>query len=202
MSLNLGFISSKTKQIRIPLSEAKLSFELVSSNGNEKGTVPLTKACISYNSVPVSEYELHILCKEREPPVVSLTRAALSCVSEGINICKPNEFKLLKVPLKCFITKIRSGRPGEVYCLLDHFVSLVGKTDRSAKNLIIWNAERIEQQILPYSRVNIEISLCEDDNFYDFKLTAVNDIFQHRCALNMEIELKRQFIELRYSIVI
>ena len=202
VSLNLGFISSKTKQIRIPLSEAKLSFELVSSNGNEKGTVPLTKACIGYNSVPVSEYELHILCKEREPPVVSLTRAALSCVSEGINICKPNEFKILKVPLKCFITKTRSGRPGEVYCLLDHFVSLVGKTDRSAKNLISWNAERIEQQILPYSRVNIEISLCGDDNLYDFKLTGENEIFQQRCALNMEIELKRQFLELRYSIVI
>ena len=200
VNMNLGFISSKTQQVRIPLSETKLSFELVSSNGNEKVTVPVTKACIGYNSVPASEYELHILCKEREPPVVSLTRAALSCVSEGINICKPNEFKILKVPLKCFITKTRSGRPGEVYCLFDHFVSLVGKTDRSAKNLITWNAETINQQILPYSLVDIEISLCEDDNnFYDFKLM---EIFQHRCALNMEIELKRQFLELRYSIVI
>ena len=202
VNLYLGFISSKTEQVRIPLSEAKLSFELVSSNGNEKGTFPLTKACIGCNSVPVSEYELHILCKEREPPVVSLTRAALSCINEGINICKPNEFKILKVPLKCFITKTRSGHPGEVYCLLDHFVSLVGKTDQAANNLIAWNDERIEQQILPYSHVDIEISLCEDDNLYDFKLTGENEIFQHRCALNMEIELKRQFLELRYSIVI
>ena len=94
---------------------------------------------------------------------MSLTRAALSCINEGVNICKPNEFKILKVPLKCFITKTRSGRPGEVYCLFDHFVILVSKTGESENNLIAWNAERIEQQILPYSHVDIETSLCEDE---------------------------------------
>ena len=45
----------------------------------------------------------------------------------------------------------------------------------------------------------IEISLCGDNNFYDIKLM---EIFQYKCALNMEIELKRQFLELRYSISI
>ena len=100
-----------------------------------KVIVPLTKACsIGNNSVPASEYELHILCKEKEPPVVSLTRAVLSCVNESINICKPNEFVILKVLLKCYITKTRLS--GEVYCLLDNFVSINGLTDRQAKNLI------------------------------------------------------------------
>ena len=66
VNLNLGFISPGNEQVRIPLSEAKLSFELTSSNGNEKVIAPLTKACIGYNSVPAYKYELHILCKERE----------------------------------------------------------------------------------------------------------------------------------------
>ena len=202
INLNLGFISFETEQVRIPLSEAKLSFKLVSSNGNEKVIVPLTKACIGYNSVPASECELHILCKEREP-VVSLTRAALSCVNEGINICKPNQFIILKVPLKCYITKTRSGRPGEVYCLLDHFVSVVGKTGRAANNLIAWDSEKIEQLILPYSCVYIR-TLCEDNNnnFYDFKLMGKKEVFHARCVFNMKIELKRQFLELRYSILL
>ena len=204
VNLNLGFVSSETEQVRIPLSEAKLSFEVVSPNGNEKVIVPLTKACsIGNNSVPASEYERHILCKEKEPLVVSLTRAVLSCVNESINICKPNEFEILKVLLKCYITKTKSGRPGEVYCLLDNFVSITGLTGRQAKNLITWNYERIEQQILPYSSVYIETSLCGDDNnFYDLKLMGKREIFQQRCALNMKIELKRQFLELRYSISI
>ena len=80
-------------------------------------------------------------------------------------------------------------------------MSLYGKTDQAANNLIAWNSEKIEQQILPYSHANIEIT--PQSKFYDFKLMGKNtEIYQHRCAFNMEIEMKRQFLELIYSITI
>ena len=196
--LELGSISAHKTQIRIPLHKANWTFRLLSSKKGEKVVVPLTEATIG--SISVSEYDLHIVLLNEDKQVASLIRNTLSCANEGIMLGRPDADKKLVIPFKCYNTNKQLRSQGGVYCQFDCFVSLLNKTNDLQTNSMIkaWNDEIIDQLVVPFSC--LEINVNESPNGKTFELGSGKIIFKDSCAENATIELKRQFMQLRYSI--
>ena len=79
-------------------------------------------------------------------------------------------------------------------------MSLLNKTNDLQTNSMIkaWNDEIIDQLVVPFSC--LEINVNESPNGKTFELGSGKIIFKDSCAENATIELKRQFMQLRYSI--
>ena len=197
--LELGSISAHKTQIRIPLHKANLTFRLLSSKKGEKVVVPLTEATIG--SISVSEYDLHIVLLNEDKPVASLIRNTLSCANEGIMLGHPDADKKLVIPFKCYNTNKQLRSQGGAYCQFDCFVSLLNKANDLETNgmLKTWNDEIIDQLVVPFSSLKINV-INDSPNGKTFVLGSGKIIFKDSCAENATIELKRQFMQLRYSI--